>query len=131
MTFHVDGEPGTALHPADLTQTRLIEASDGDLFNVITYGRRTMPPYGAPNRPAERWAIIAYVRVLQRAGHGSLNDVPEQTRSALTYKPGPPPIEVPSIDEAPSKDGKAAPADGKGAPKDGKAPAALPAKGGK
>ncbi|MEO8096536.1 MAG: cytochrome c [Acidobacteriota bacterium] len=98
-----------AIHPADLTQDRLVQAADGDLFNVITYGRRTMPPYGAPNRAAERWAILAYVRVLQRAGNSSLNDVPEQTRAALIYKPGPPPIELPSVDDVPSKDGKAAP----------------------
>ncbi|MEP6961193.1 MAG: cytochrome c, partial [Acidobacteriota bacterium] len=94
------------------------------LFNVITYGRRTMPPYAAPNRPAERWAIIAYVRVLQRAGNGSVSDVPEQLRSALEYKPGPPPIEVPPVDLTPAggtKDGAAkAPAKGPEAPKGGK-----------
>ena len=88
----------TAFHPANLTESRLVEAADGDLFNVITYGRRTMPPYGWQNRPAERWAILAYVRVLQRAQHGTVADVPEQSRTGLTYKPGPPPIEMPSLD---------------------------------
>ncbi|MEP6963656.1 MAG: cytochrome c, partial [Acidobacteriota bacterium] len=38
----------TAWHPANLTEDRLVQAADGDLFNVITYGRRTMPPYAAP-----------------------------------------------------------------------------------
>ena len=94
-----------AWQPADLSMDRLVEAADGDLFNVITYGRRTMPPYGWQNDPAERWAIVAYVRVLQRAQHGKMDDVPEQSRTGLEYKPGPPPIEAPSLDE-PSKDGK-------------------------
>jgi len=94
-----------AWQPADLSMDRLVEAADGDLFNVITYGRRTMPPYGWQNNPAERWAIVAYVRVLQRAQHGKMDDVPEQSRTGLEYKPGPPPIEAPSLDE-PSKDGK-------------------------
>jgi mono/diheme cytochrome c family protein len=97
-----------AWQPANLTEDRLVEAADGDLFNVITYGRRTMPPYGAQNRPEERWAIVAYLRVLQRAQHGSLDDVPEAARTGLEYKPGPPPIEVPSLDE---------PTPAKGAPK--------------
>jgi mono/diheme cytochrome c family protein len=88
----------TAWQPANLTEQRLVEAADGDLFNTITLGRRTMPPYGAQNRPHERWAIVAYLRVLQRAQHGTMNDVPESARTGIDYKPGPPPIEVPSLD---------------------------------
>lgn len=84
--------------PTNLTEQRLVEAADGDLFNVITYGRRTMPPYGAQNRPAERWAILAYVRVLQRAQHGKPGEVPAAVLPTLEYKPGPPPIEMPSLD---------------------------------
>jgi mono/diheme cytochrome c family protein len=87
-----------AWQPANLTESRLVEAADGDLFNVISYGRRTMPPYGWQNRPAERWAIVAYLRVLQRAQHGNMSDVPEQSRTGLAYKPGPKPIEMPSLD---------------------------------
>ena len=70
---------------------------------VITYGRRTMPPYGAQNRPHERWAIVAYLRVLQRAQHGTMSDVPESDRATLAYKPGPPPIEMPSLDAPATK----------------------------
>jgi hypothetical protein len=57
-----------------------------------------MPPYGAQNRPAERWAIVAYVRVLQRAQHGSISEVPEAERSSLVFKPGLPPVVMPPID---------------------------------
>lgn len=95
-----------AWQPADLTEQRLVEAADGDLFNVITFGRRTMPPYGAQNRPSERWAIIAYLRVLQRAQHGKPADVPESAVAGLEYKPGPPPIEAPSLDGPTPEKGK-------------------------
>lgn len=78
-----------AWQPADLTADRTVELADGDIFNVITYGRRTMPSYGAQNRPNERWAIIAYVRLLQRAARGSISEVPGDLRPTIEYK-GPP-----------------------------------------
>lgn len=79
----------------NLMEQRVVELADGDIFNVITYGRRTMPPYGAQNQPAERWAIVAYLRLLQRAAHGTIEDVPEPLRSSLEYKPPPPGMEPP------------------------------------
>ena len=75
-----------AWQPQNLMEDRIVQMADGDIFNVITYGRRTMPPYGAQNRPEDRWAIIAYVRVLQRAAHGTINDVPAELRSSVEYK---------------------------------------------
>jgi mono/diheme cytochrome c family protein len=92
----------TAWRPANLMDPRVVEMADGDIFNIITYGRNTMPPYGAQNRAPERWAIIAYLRVLQRSAHGSVNDVPEQLRSSLAYKgsPAPPPSAAPAADTA-------------------------------
>ncbi|MEP7354671.1 MAG: cytochrome c [Acidobacteriota bacterium] len=95
----------TAWVPANLMESRVVEMADGDIFNTITYGRRTMPPYGAQNRVAERWAIIAYLRVLQRSAHGSINDVPEQLRSALVYKSSPTPAAAPT--GTPANDGGA------------------------
>jgi mono/diheme cytochrome c family protein len=75
-----------AWQPQNQMVDRIVQMADGDIFNVITYGRRTMPPYGAQNRPEDRWAIIAYVRVLQRAAHGTINDVPAELRSSVEYK---------------------------------------------
>ena len=72
--------------PANLTEDRVVQLSDGDIFNAITNGRRTMPAYFFQNRVNERWAIIAYLRVLQRAANGSLNDVPEELRAGVPYK---------------------------------------------
>jgi mono/diheme cytochrome c family protein len=69
--------------PANLTDQRLVDAADGDLFNVITNGRRTMPPYRFQVPVADRWAIIAYVRVLQRAAHATDKDVPADRLAEL------------------------------------------------
>jgi mono/diheme cytochrome c family protein len=93
---------GGVWQPANLTEDRVVEFADGDIFNVITYGRRTMPSYGAQNRPNERWAIIAYVRVLQRAARGSINEVPEELRGTVEYKGPPPEAQAPAALESPT-----------------------------
>lgn len=78
------GIPGTPVwQPANLNDDRLVQAADGDLFNVITYGRRSMPPYRFQITVPDRWAIIAYVRVLQRASHANMEDVPAAQRADL------------------------------------------------
>jgi mono/diheme cytochrome c family protein len=55
------GLPTTSLHI-----DRLRTAEDGYVFEVITNGRGLMPAYRWPIPPADRWAIIAHVRELQR-----------------------------------------------------------------
>ena len=35
--------------PSNLTEDRVVQFADGDIFNVITNGRRTMPPYRYPS----------------------------------------------------------------------------------
>lgn len=55
------GLPTTSLH---IDRLRTVE--DGYLFGVITNGRGLMPSYRWPIPPADRWAIIAHVREIQR-----------------------------------------------------------------
>jgi mono/diheme cytochrome c family protein len=55
--FHFDPAPGK--------DNRVPMLSDGELFDVITNGKATMPSYGARISPEDRWAIIHYVRALQ------------------------------------------------------------------
>ncbi len=69
--------------PANLTDDRIVQFADGDIFNVITNGRRSMPSYRFQVEVADRWAIISYVRVLQRAHHSTANDVPPETQAEL------------------------------------------------
>jgi hypothetical protein len=58
---------------------------DGEIFNTITHGSkaRIMSAYGPNVDVADRWAIIAYVRALQRSRLGTLDDVPEPMRANL------------------------------------------------
>ena len=39
----------------------------GQLFDVVTNGVRTMPSYAYQVPVSDRWAIVAYVRALQRS----------------------------------------------------------------
>jgi Cytochrome C oxidase, cbb3-type, subunit III len=56
---------------------------DGDFFDVISHGRRSMPAYRYQVTAHDRWAIIAYIRALQRASHGTIDDVPQELRADL------------------------------------------------
>lgn len=73
-----------------LQDDRIRKMSDGEIFNTITNGKNTMMPYGPNVLVADRWAIIAYLRALQRSQHATVADVPEDRRAELA-KPAPPP----------------------------------------
>jgi mono/diheme cytochrome c family protein len=49
-----------------LHDERIRGLADGEIFDVITQGKGLMPSYGYPIPPADRWAILAHVRRLQR-----------------------------------------------------------------
>ncbi len=56
---------------------------NGQLFNTISNGYTTMQGYGAQITHADRWAIVAYVRALERAQNASIDDVPANQRSSI------------------------------------------------
>lgn len=60
----------------------------GYIFNAITNGVRTMPPYGSQIPVMDRWAIVAYVRALQRSQYATLADVPAEVRQDLEARMG-------------------------------------------
>ena len=62
---------------------RLRAMAEGEIFNTITHGKNTMFSYADKLSPDERWAVVAYVRALQRAAHGSLADEPPDKRGEL------------------------------------------------
>jgi mono/diheme cytochrome c family protein len=51
---------------ATFHQEKILKYTDGLIFDVITNGVGLMPSYRWPIPPADRWAIIAHVRELQR-----------------------------------------------------------------
>lgn len=57
--------------------------ADGEIFNTITHGKATMMPYGSQISIEDRWAIVAYVRALQRSRLASTNEVPAQLQAGL------------------------------------------------
>jgi mono/diheme cytochrome c family protein len=69
---------------ANLHQQRLRDMTDGELYNTIVNGKNTMLGYGSVIQVPDRWAIVAYVRALQRSQNATLNDVPPAERPALT-----------------------------------------------
>lgn len=76
-------QEGTWTPPASFHSELVRERTDGHLFNTITNGIRNMPAY-APQIPVEdRWAIVAYIRALQRSQGAPLEDVPADLRAQL------------------------------------------------
>jgi mono/diheme cytochrome c family protein len=71
------------LPATDLHEQRVRDFEDGYIFSVITGGIRNMPSYGAQIPSADRWAIVAYVRALQRSRAATLDDVPPEARKEL------------------------------------------------
>jgi mono/diheme cytochrome c family protein len=76
-------QEGTWTPPASLHTDALRQRPVGQLFNVITNGVRNMPAYGPQIPAADRWAIVAYLRALQRSQAAGLQDVPENEKQAL------------------------------------------------
>ena len=55
---------------------RLRGIENGYLYEVIANGIRTMPAYGQQIPVADRWAIVAYMRALQRSQNATEGDIP-------------------------------------------------------
>jgi mono/diheme cytochrome c family protein len=66
-----------------LQDDRIRKMADGEIFNTITNGKNTMMAYGPTIMVADRWAIIAYLRALQRSQNTVIADVPPEHRADL------------------------------------------------
>lgn len=75
-----DGQGITKQYGMGATPTfhddRLRQMADGEIFNTLTHGKGNMLSYADKLTPDDRWAVVAYVRALQRAQAGSVSDVP-------------------------------------------------------
>ncbi len=63
--------------PPSLHTERAINFPDGRIYHVITNGQNAMPSYAAQITRDERWSIVNYIRVLQRAKNASDADIQE------------------------------------------------------
>ena len=69
--------------PTNLHEDRVKGMVDGEIFSVITQGRRSMPSYRFQITEKDRWAIISYLRALQRTTSGTVADVPQELQADL------------------------------------------------
>jgi mono/diheme cytochrome c family protein len=76
-------EEGTWTPPSDLHTDLVRDREHGHLFNSITHGIRNMPAHGPQIPEEDRWAIIAYLRALQRSQAADIEDVPPEKRDTL------------------------------------------------
>jgi mono/diheme cytochrome c family protein len=73
-------------HPPSYHIERLRAAPDRHFYDVITEGYGVMYPYAERVAPADRWAIVAYIRALQRSQHAARDEIP----AAVLAKAGAP-----------------------------------------
>ena len=73
--------------PPSYADERLRNAPVGYFYDVITHGYGLMYSYAARVEPQDRWAIAAYIRVLQLSLHATLADTAPVERPKLEGAP--------------------------------------------
>lgn len=71
---------------ASLQEQRILDMPDGQIYHTITHGKGVAPnwtmfPYGDKITVEDRWAIVAYMRAMQRGMNATLDDVPPEMRN--------------------------------------------------
>jgi hypothetical protein len=56
--------------PKSLHDPLIASKTEGEIFDTISYGRNKMMGYAARIVPEDRWAIILYVRALEKNQEG-------------------------------------------------------------
>lgn len=72
--------------PPTYHSDRLRQAAAGHFFDVITNGFGAMASYSNRVEPADRWAIVAYIRALQLSQNAVLDDAPADQREELNSR---------------------------------------------
>jgi mono/diheme cytochrome c family protein len=76
-------QEGTWTPPASSHSELVRGRPVGHLYNTITNGIRNMPAYGPQITVEDRWAVVAYLRALQRSQSATVEDVPPELRAQL------------------------------------------------
>jgi mono/diheme cytochrome c family protein len=69
--------------PPSFHTDALRKQTTGHIFDVMTNGFGSMPPYGTMIPARDRWAIVAYIRALQLSQNAAVADVPAADRAKL------------------------------------------------
>lgn len=75
------------LKPPSFHDDRLRNAPLGHFYRVMTFGSGAMPDYAQQVPPADRWAIVAYIRALQLSQAAPASEVPPGARPLLNQPP--------------------------------------------
>lgn len=70
--------------PPSYHDDRLRAAPVGHFYAVITHGFGRMYPFADRIAPRDRWAIVAYIRALQRSQHATVADLSAAERRQLS-----------------------------------------------
>lgn len=71
-------------HPPSYHDPRLRQVPNGYIYDVITNGFGGMLGYSAQIPPADRWAIVAYVRALQLSRNAPASELPSDMRDKVS-----------------------------------------------
>ena len=69
--------------PPSYMEPRLVQGPTQHFYDVITNGYGAMYSFADRVRPADRWAIAAYIRALQRSNDATTEDLSPEQRAAL------------------------------------------------
>ena len=69
--------------PQNLNEAKISTRPDGSIFNTVSNGARTMPPYDKQISVPDRWAIVAYVRALEHSQNADLKDLSPADQAKL------------------------------------------------
>ena len=70
-------------HPPSYHIDRLRQAPNGYFYDVMTNGFGAMYSYSERITPADRWALVAYIRALQLSRYAKVADLPAEVRQEL------------------------------------------------
>ncbi|HUU82643.1 MAG TPA: cytochrome c [Phycisphaerae bacterium] len=76
-------EEPTWVPPLSVHSEEVRKRAVGHLFNTITNGVRTMPGHASQIPVEDRWAIVAYLRALQKSRDARIGDVPPEVVDSL------------------------------------------------
>ncbi|MGH7040785.1 MAG: c-type cytochrome [Acetobacteraceae bacterium] len=70
-------------HPPSFMSADLLKARPQHFYDVITHGHGVMYSFAARVKPADRWAIAAYIHALQLSQHTTVAELTPAQRTLL------------------------------------------------
>lgn len=88
---------------ANYHDPKYLKMADGEIYYTITNGHNSMNGYGANLAVKDRWAIVCYIRALQRSQNVRPEELAPGQRAALDTPPAPAAAPAPAGSPAAAK----------------------------